>query len=134
VSFEYSGAYSYNGQTAGGGKVSDLRKRDLTSGICSTSPGWIIIELNANWEFDEMEVGGWTGNSTLWYNANGSGASIQTSSDKTNWKTVGTIPTNYGSAIQKVKLTLSSGKYVRFNHNSYLGLGFVVEVGATSYI
>jgi hypothetical protein len=125
VKFETSGNYNYNGQTAGTNRIEDLKDRSLMKGICSNSPGWIIIELNSEWEFEELEVGGWNGNSTLWYNANGSGASIQTSTDKVNWKTVGTIPSNYGNTIQNVKLTKSIGKYIKFNHNSYLGIGFL---------
>lgn len=125
VNFEYSGPYSYSGNVVGTGKIEDLKDRSLMKGICATSPGWIIIELNTEWEFEELEIGGWNGNSTYWYANNGVGASIMTSNDKVNWKTVGTIPNNYGSQIQTVKLTKSSGKYIKFNHNSYLGLGYL---------
>jgi hypothetical protein len=125
VSYEINGDYSYNGQTAGTQKVSDLKDKDLNTGICAISPGWIIIELNNDWEFEEIEVAGWNGNSTLWYNGNGSGANIMTSKDKNNWKTVGTIPSNYASSITKVKLTKSTGRYIKFSHNSYVGLGYL---------
>jgi len=125
VKMEYSGSYTYNGQTAGTGKLDDLKTKNLNVGVCANSPGWIILELNATWEFDEMEVAGFNGNSSLWYNANGAGAKIQTSTDKTQWKTVGTIPSNFGGSIQKVKLTMSTAKYIKFDHTSYLGLGYV---------
>ena len=95
------------------------------TGICAISPGWIVIELNKEWEFDEIEVAGWNGNTTLWGVANGAGASILTSTDKSDWKTVGTLPTDFGDTIKSVKLTKSSGKYIKFNCNSYLGLGYL---------
>jgi hypothetical protein len=125
VSFDYSGPYTYNGQIAGNGKVQDLKDKSCMKGICATSPGWITIELNSEWEFDTMEVGGWKGNSTLWYADNGAGASIMTSTDKINWKSVGTIPYGFGNNIATVKLTKSSAKWVKFNYTSYLGLGYV---------
>jgi hypothetical protein len=125
VNFQSSGSYTYNNQTAGTNSVKDLKDKSLTKGICTNSPGWIIIELNNEWEFNELEVAGWNGNSTLWSKANGAGASIQTSKDKTNWTTVGTIPTNYGDTIQTAKLTRSSGRYIKFNHTSYLGIGYL---------
>ena len=125
VRFESSGNYSYNNQTAGTNRVEDLKDKSLQKGICANSPGWIVIELNSEWDFEELEVAGYNGNSVLWYNGNGSGASIQTSLDKNNWKTVGTIPSNYGSAIVNVKLTRSSARFIKFNHNSYLGLGYL---------
>ena len=125
VSFETNGQYSSGNQVAGTNKVEDLKDRSLTKGICATSPGWIIIELNNEWEFEELDIGGWNGNSSLWYNANGAGAAILTSTDKTNWKNVGTIPSDYGSYIKTAKLTRSTARYIKFNHNSYLGIGFL---------
>jgi hypothetical protein len=125
VSYEINGVYSYNGQTAGTQKVEDLKDRNLNTGICAISPGWIVLELNNEWEFEEIEIAGWNGNSTLWFNGNGSGASIMTSKDKKTWKTVGTIPSNYASSITTVKLTKSIARYIKFNHNSYVGLGYL---------
>ncbi len=50
---------------------------------------------------------------------------IQTSKDRTNWLSVGTIPNNYASTIVTVKLTKSTGRFIRFHHNSYVGLGYL---------
>ena len=55
ANFEFSGEYIYNGQTAGTNKVEDLKDRSLKKGICATSPGWIVIELNDEWEFKWSE-------------------------------------------------------------------------------
>jgi hypothetical protein len=125
VGFESNGVYSSGGQTAGTNKVEDLKDRSCNKGICAVSPGWIIIELNNEWEFDEIEIGGWGGNSSLWGSSNGSSAAILTSKDKKTWITVGTIPSNYSNVVQNVKLTKSTGRYIKFNGNSYLGIGYL---------
>ena len=72
-----------------------------------------------------MEVGGYIGDPELWYSGNGSGAAIETSTDRTTWTKVGSIPSNYANAIAKVKCKKSTAKYVRFMHTSYLGIGYV---------
>jgi hypothetical protein len=123
--YEVSGHYMYNNAIVGGAKVSDLKDRSLTTGVCANSPGWIVIELNNTWEFTDIEIAGFNGNPNAWYAGNGSGATILTSTDKIDWKTVGTIPSNYGQTIQTVKLTKSSARYIKFNHNSYCGLGYL---------
>jgi len=125
VKSEDSGPYSYNGQTAGQGSAKDLKDKSCMKGICANSPGWINIELNNEWEFDTIEISGWRGNSSLWYSDNGAGAKILTSSDKKNWKNVGTIPYGYGNEIKTVTLTRSFGKYIRFEHTSYVGVGYL---------
>jgi len=125
VSFEFSGPYTYTGLTAGTNSVGDLKDKSMLKGICANSPGYIIIELNDEWEFKTIEIGGCKGNSTLWYSDNGAGATIFTSLNKQDWKTVGTIPYGFGTSIKKVDLTKSIGKYIKFEYSSYLGIGFL---------
>jgi hypothetical protein len=125
ISYEYSGPYVYNGQTSGAGGVEDLKDKTCNHGICANTPGWIIIELNGIWEFDTLMIGGWKGNTSLWYPDNGAGASIQTSLDKQSWKTVGTIPSGYGTTIATVKLSKSSAHYIKFTYTSYVGIGYL---------
>jgi hypothetical protein len=125
VSFVSNGNYSSSGEIAGTNNVEDLKDRTCNKGICAASPGWIIIELNNEWEFDEIEIGGYGGNSSLWGPTNGSGASILTSKDRNVWTTVGEIPSNYTNTIQNVKLTRSTGRYIKFQGNSYLGIGYL---------
>lgn len=120
ISYESSGAFIYNNQTAGTESLEGLKDKSLTKGICAKSPGWIVIELNSEWEFEEIELAGWNGNSTWWY-----AGKIQTSIDKKTWKDVGLIPSNYGSMIQTVKVTKSSAKYVKFSNDSYIGIGYL---------
>ena len=121
VSFESSGRYS----TAGTHLLADLKNKNLMGGICVQSPYFITIELNFEHEFDTIEVGGWNGNSSLWYVGNGASANILTSKDKTNFVEVGTLPSNLSATIQVVKLKKTSAKYIKFQHNSYVGLGYL---------
>jgi len=125
VRFETNGVYTYSGVIVGTNKVQDLNDNSGNKGICAISPGWILIELNNEWDFDEIEVIGFCGNSTAWYAGNGSGAQIMTSIDKTTWKTVGTLPSNFGTSVTTVKLTKSSGRYIKFSGTSYLGIGYL---------
>lgn len=127
VSFEGSPRYS----TAGTHNVKDLKDKSLMKGICVQSPYDIIINLNFEHEFDKIEIGGWNGNTSLWYPGNGSNSKILTSKDKKTWVEVGTIPSNYGATIQTVSLKKSSAKHIKFQHNSYLGIGYlnVIRIG-----
>jgi hypothetical protein len=125
VEFEYSGKYSYKEQIAGTGKIEDLTDKSLKKGICATSPGWITFTLNDEFTIRELDIGGFAGNNTIWNAANGEGGNIQTSLDKSNWKTVGAIPSGFGLDIKTVFLTQSSAKYVKFTSTSYLGIGYL---------
>jgi hypothetical protein len=127
ISYEFSGVYNYSGRIAGSNKIEDLNNfddRTLKNGICAVSPGWIIIELSREVEFQEIEIGGWNGDTSLWGASNGASAAILSSNDKNFWNTIGTIPTNFGASIITVKLTKTKAKYIKFNSNSYLGLGY----------
>jgi len=128
VSYEFSGPYSASPYGIAGSNLiehlNEFTDRSLQRGICATSAGWINIELQDKIPISEIEVGGWNGNSSLWSVTNGSGATISTSNDKSSWLQVGTLPTNFGATIQKITLTKTEAKYIRFQHNSYLGLGF----------
>ena len=129
VSFESSGRYS----TAGTHILQDLKDKTLMKGICVQSPYFITIELNFEHEIDKIDVGGWNGNSSLWYVGNGSGCQVLTSKNKSDWTSVGTI-NNLGASIQTVTLKKTNAKYIKFQHNSYLGLGYlkVYRVGSSN--
>lgn len=121
VSFTSSAKYS----SCGTHKLEDLLTKDLNTGICVQSPYYIIIELNFEHEFDKIEIAGFTGNSGSWAASNGCNATILTSTDNTNWKDVGKLPANYGGTIQKVEIKKSVAKYIKFQHNTYLGIGYL---------
>jgi hypothetical protein len=121
VSFTSSGQYS----TAGTHRLEDLSNRNLMGGICVQSPYTITIELNFEHEINKIEIGGWNGNTGIWYPGNGSGSKILTSTDNTTFTEVGSIPTTFGATIITVNLTPSVGKYIKFQHTSYVGLGYL---------
>lgn len=121
VRMEASPQYS----TAGTHRLEDLKDRSCMKGVCVGSPYTIIIELNFEHEIEAMEIGGWNGNSSLWYVGNGANAQVWTSTDKANWIQVGTVPSNLSATIQTVKLTPSFARYIKFQHTSYLGIGFL---------
>jgi hypothetical protein len=125
VSFKSSGAYTMHGRTAGTNRVEDLKSKDCMKGICANTPGEIIIDLNAEWEFETIEIGGWRGDSSLWGSDNGAGATISTSVDRQTWRAVGFIPSGFGYDIKLVKLTRSSGRFIKFDKTSYLGIGYL---------
>lgn len=125
TSFEYSGDYSYKGKIAGTGRLEDLSDKSLQKGICATSPGFILFTLNDEFKIKELKIGGFCGNASLWNSANGEGATILTSVDKTNWITVGAIPNGFGTDIKTVMLTPSVGKYIKFQSTTYLGIGYL---------
>jgi hypothetical protein len=121
VSMDAAPRYS----NAGTHNFEDLKDRSLTKGVCVQSPYHIIFELNYEHEIGGIEIGGWNGNSSLWYVANGTNTVISTSTDKIIWNRVGTIPSNFGAQIIEVSLTPSFSKYVKFQHSSYLGIGYL---------
>lgn len=125
IEFEYSGKYAYKDKVAGTGRLEDLTDKSLKKGICANSPGWITFTLNDEFVIKEVDVGGFCGNNSLWNPANGEGATIQTSVDKVNWKTVGAIPNGFGSEIKTCFLTKSSAKYIKFTSTTYMGIGYL---------
>ena len=125
INFTFSGGYEYKNKTAGTNLLLDINDSSCMKGICANSPGWIIIELNKVWEFDLIEIGGWRGDSQLWYADNGAGASISTSLDNNKWLKVGVIPTGYGTEIKQVSLSRSKARYIKFHFSSYLGIGYL---------
>ena len=124
TNFTFSGAYVTSGITVGSNKLEDISDRNLATGICAISPGFIMFELNHEFDICGLEVGGYTGNTTYWASSNGSGASILISKDNITWSSVSTIPSNYSSTITQVSFAKTPGKYIKFQHNSYLGLGY----------
>jgi len=128
LSYEFSGQYSVSTYGVAGSNIiehlNDFNDRSLQRGICAATPGWINIELADKITIQNIEIGGWNGNSNLWSVSNGTGATISTSNDKSSWVQVGAIPSGFGATIQKITLTKTEAKYVRFQHTGYLGLGY----------
>jgi hypothetical protein len=117
--------FDSNGRV-GGDDPKSLLDTNLTTGICTNNNGSITLELSREVEFEQFEIGGYTGKSDWVYSIGyGSGGSIQVSLDKKSWKNVGTIPTGFGTTIVPGKLlSLSKAKYIKFEHTSWIGLGY----------
>jgi hypothetical protein len=111
--------------TAGTHSLADLKNRNLMGGICVQSPFNIVIELNMEHEISKIEVGGWAGNTSLWSPTNGANSKIQTSLDGVTFTDVGVIPGSFGNNIQTVNLTKSVGRFIKFQHTGYVGIGFL---------
>jgi hypothetical protein len=125
TAFETSGEYNYSGTVVGTNNVKDLKDKSLTKGIVANTPGTITLTLSREVEFEEMDIGGYNGNSVAWYAGNGQNANIQTSVDKNKWTQVGTIPTDFGATVITVKVTKSKAKYIRFSHTDFVGIGYL---------
>lgn len=128
VGYEFSGEYRSGTTLVGTNNIEDLNNFEDTSctkGICTNYTGWIIIELNREVEISKLEIGGYRGNTNLYANSNGSGAQIKTSLDKTTWTTVGSINSQYANGPYIHDVTTSSARYIQFEHNSYLGIGYL---------
>mmetsp|Transcript_1382 Transcript_1382/g.1318 ORF Transcript_1382/g.1318 Transcript_1382/m.1318 type:complete len:240 (+) Transcript_1382:179-898(+) len=122
---EFSGEYKYSDQVVGTNNPKDLKDKTLQKGIVANTPGVITLTLSRDVEFQEIEVAGYNGNSTAWFVGNGRGAQILTSNDNSHWTNVGTLPAEFGHEIQKVTVKKSKGKYIRFSHTDYLGIGYL---------
>ena len=72
-----------------------------------------------------MEIGGFLGNSTLWYPGNGGGADILTSVDNKNWQKVGKVSSGFSKGICSVNVKETIAKYIKFESGSYLGYGYL---------
>lgn len=125
ANFEISGEYKSGEKLAGTQSVQDLHDKDTKKGICAKAPGWILFELNDIWEFEEIEVAGWTGNTSIWPPNSGANAVITTSLDKVAFKNVGTLPSTFAGQVITVKLARTKAKYIKFEAKNLLGLGFL---------
>lgn len=125
IKFEVEGEYKSNNKLAGTQSIEDLLDRDTKKGICSKTPGKILFELNDTWEFDEIEVAGWTGDTAIWTPGNGQNASISTSLDGKEYKIVGALPSNFSGVISAVKIAKTKARFLKFESKGLVGLGFL---------
>ena len=125
ISFTFSGAYSYNNKVIGDNDLISLTDKDLKTGICCNSPGWIEIELNALHEFQEIELAGYQGKKSDWYSGNGAGAQVLISENSTSYKKIGNIPIKFDREVVTIRLDSKvRAKYVKILNSTYLGLGY----------
>lgn len=124
IEFDFSGIYEFKGQITGTNKLEDLSNTSLEGGICANTPGFIIFTLEKPCVINNIQVTGFKGNTKLWAPSNGSNAVISTSMDKFRWTVVGKIPAKFATQIANVDLTSSTGKYIKLQGTSYLGVGY----------
>jgi len=92
----------------------------------------ITFTLNYQWSFQQIAIGGYTGNTAWDAGDNIKGASIQTSTDNTTWETVGTIPSTFADGKDTVTLTKKvTAKYIRFTRSTSLGIGYLTITKST---
>ena len=84
-----------------------------------------MVHFSREVEFEEIEIGGFNGNSIAWSVSLGKGAAVQTSNDLNVWKNVGCLPDDYGHNISTVKLTRSKGRYLKFYSGDLIGIGYL---------
>ena len=73
-----------------------------------------------------MKIGGYKGDSALWYSGNGAGAQILVSETGKDYVKVGNIPSKFAKEITEVKLDkVVTAKFIKFIHSSYLGIGYL---------
>jgi len=124
VDFKASGRYS----NAGKHSLEGIGEKDGKGGICVQSPYEITFELNMVHELAGCDIKGWVdGNSSGWGCNYGENAEILVGETKDgSFNNVGRIPNGFGSEIKTVKFKSSvKAKFVRFKHNSYLGIGYI---------
>jgi hypothetical protein len=123
--FEFSGCYMSGSKVAGTNIIEDITDRSCTKGICAKSPGFITIELNAEWEFEEIEIGGCNHSTSIFSPTNGANATVLTSKDGASWVDVGRLPANYNQHVQVVKLRSSFARFIKFQSNNNIGIGYL---------
>ena len=102
--------------------LNNFTDRSLKNGI--TTAHKIILELDREVEFEEVEVGCYKGDSN-WGPTYLNGAMILTSKDKSKWTTVGSVGQKTGT-VSQVKVNKSSAKFVKIDIGSgnLLGVGY----------
>lgn len=123
VSMFYNG---YDGEIVGSRDVKVLLDKNLNTGICTDTPAWMIVGFNDEYEFDEIEIGGFTGDPNwIWSEGYEANARIETSMDKVNWKLVGLVPPGFGQTIITTKVTNSTAKFIKLTGTNWLGIGYL---------
>jgi hypothetical protein len=125
VTLDFPGPHRHQGTIVGTNNIDDLSTKDFTTGVCTNTNGWIIIEFNDEWDFEEIEIAGFTGDSNKWSSSHGVGAQILTSVDRQKWVSVGSVPTNFTGSVCRVKVTRSVGKYIQFKNTTHMGLSYL---------
>ena len=103
-----------------------LNYRDLNTAVLTENKGWLVVQFKDTILLDCIEIGGYTGeqgwSTRIGY---GAGGNLAISVDSVSWEEVAKIPSGFGSEIIDINFTLSLAKYLRFESNDWLAIGFV---------
>jgi hypothetical protein len=102
-----------------------LRDRDMSKGIALKPPGYILLELKNEVEFDEIEIGGYKGNTEEFYPDNGGGSTIEAGMEKDKLTYIATVPYGFGYAILPVKVTKVKARFIRIKGTGSLGISYL---------
>ena len=126
VSLEVSSFYMQDNVIVGQTTSDVLLDKNLQTGVCTNSPGRMVLELNKIAIIEQIEIGGFTGKSDwILESGYGSGAVISTSTDKITWKNVGSVPNGFGTTIIKFNVTTTSAKWIKLEGTGWLGIGYL---------
>jgi hypothetical protein len=125
LSYQSNASFITNGKTIGSNKLEDLNDISKKGGICAASPAWIIIELDNEWEFNHIEICGYNGDINSWTPKTDYQATILTSINKENWKSVGSVPKNMNRDSVSIRLTTSKAKFIKVLSAGRFGIGFL---------
>lgn len=106
--------------------VTVLQDRNLNSAILTNSPGWLLVEFDEETDVEEIEIGGYTGETQWNYELGwGTGGTVSTSLDKNSWVLVGSIPNGFGNKIISFKVKKTDAKYLKLTSTNWLAVGFL---------
>lgn len=129
ISYEFSGPYNYGSNIGiiGNNTIDRIEDQSLMFGVVSNYPGWITFELNAECEFEELDIGGYRGNPNYFAQNHGVSANISVSTDNQTWMmTSATIPSGFGDEVKRVRFNQRMrARYVKFHGNAYIGIGYL---------
>lgn len=86
---------------------------------------YITFKLNITCEFDSISIKGYSGViRNGWDSNNGNFSLVYTSLDNYTWLNVGQLPSDIRT-IKTIQLFKSKGRYIKFSHYQYLGIGYL---------
>lgn len=122
------GFYLYSNAPVGSHNIEDLKDRDLkekNKGLCYKL-GETVFTFSNSITSKSLEIGGYGGNSGVWYADNGSNAEISVSNTGGNdYVKIGNVPSGFGTTIKTVTYSERTFKYLKIKHTSYYSVRYL---------
>lgn len=115
--------YNIKNSQVGTNKPDDLLDNNSNTGVCSSNPGEIIINLRDETTFDKFEVSGYTGDVKNWASQNGGNSIVEYYNNCNNWIKLCNLPNSLSGSIVTIDVEPCTTKSIRISNKSYLGLG-----------